>query len=743
MEESKELKRIKKMYGENFMKLCRELFPTILEREGLLTEILMDSFATNGRTLCEDITEVGLVGEFKDYIYSKVDVEKEQIARVETKTPYELLEEAGYDLYECNSEEEIQSFKKYYKEGEELCTFLGGRLGRCVVFWAVKKNAEEIKREDFKNPKREDEYGTSVMGIQFSKLGKCTVSIKNRYNHTVNNPDATYGNDLDRIAPGLQQSFERLLAERGLKLNGENKEEISIPNYVMTADGKYYKYNMEIDGIYYCPGNIIIENGEAKSLGDTETQLLIDYFILDLKNKTLNAYDKRINEMDSFVNYFEDMSEIGAKIKIEKNKEKGTRIITIQKGENETITIEIDKNNQIIGYNNQYLKQVENSFLVENRSLEKLELPQLEKVGSGFLYSNESLEKLNLPQLKEIGYNFLYSNDESLKKLNLPRLEKVGGRFLYNNVVLTELELPQLKEVGHDFLYFNETLKKLNLPQLEKVEGNFLAGNRDLTELELPQLKAVGRNFLKSNEVIKKIELPQLKEVKDDFLCRNMDLTELNLPRLEKVGHNFLYCNEVMTEIELPQLKEVGNGFLYSNKSLEELNLPQLKKVGSSFLDSNEVIRQIELPQLKEVKVCFLAKNRALVQLNLPQLEKVGRTYFYSNQEDYFLKDNKNLTQLYTPKLPKLQEKFSHIIEQNLKKQDLERQKQSEESNQNADILEKDEQQEQENEKNRVVIDSRTIARLDKETGLTTAEIKAAQRELEEKEKDTQAKDEI
>ena len=39
MAESKELKRIKKLYGENFMHLCRELFPTLLEQEGLLTEI--------------------------------------------------------------------------------------------------------------------------------------------------------------------------------------------------------------------------------------------------------------------------------------------------------------------------------------------------------------------------------------------------------------------------------------------------------------------------------------------------------------------------------------------------------------------------------------------------------------------------------------------------------------------------------------------------------------------------------
>ena len=172
MAESKELKKIKKLYGEKFMHMCRALFPTILENEGLLTKVLTSTFAVNSRTLYEDIQNYGLEEEFKNFVYSKIDVEKEEPEIVEAKTPYELLDVAGYDLYECNTEEEIQSFKKYYASGEELCTFLGGRLERCVVFWAVKKDAEDIKREDFENPKREDEYGTSVMGIQFSKIRK-------------------------------------------------------------------------------------------------------------------------------------------------------------------------------------------------------------------------------------------------------------------------------------------------------------------------------------------------------------------------------------------------------------------------------------------------------------------------------------------------------------------------------------------------------------------------------------------
>ena len=163
---SNELKKIKKVYGEKFMHICRELFPTLLEHEGRLYEILNNTFSENCKTLYETISSEHLEEEFKSFIYSKVDVETPDKKIIKPKTPYELLDEAGYELFECKTEEEIQEFKKYYMPGEALCTFGGGRLNRCEVFFAVRKDVDNIKREDFKNPKREDEYGTSVIWIE-------------------------------------------------------------------------------------------------------------------------------------------------------------------------------------------------------------------------------------------------------------------------------------------------------------------------------------------------------------------------------------------------------------------------------------------------------------------------------------------------------------------------------------------------------------------------------------------------
>ena len=149
---------------------------------------------------------------FQLYNLSKLGYKEEVNYNVEN--PKDLLNKAGYILYECKTEEEVQSFKKYYAKGEELCTFNGNRLDSCYVYFAVKKDVDNIKREDYKEPKRQDQYGTSVVSIQFTKDDTHTLSIKNRYNHTVDNPDATFSNDLDNIIKGLTDSFEVSRAHR-------------------------------------------------------------------------------------------------------------------------------------------------------------------------------------------------------------------------------------------------------------------------------------------------------------------------------------------------------------------------------------------------------------------------------------------------------------------------------------------------------------------------------------------------
>lgn len=85
-----ELKKIKRLYGEDFMHLCRNLFSTILEQEGLLIEILQTTFATNSRTLGKDINLV-LEDDFKNYIFNKVATKTEKIVETDINAFQELF----------------------------------------------------------------------------------------------------------------------------------------------------------------------------------------------------------------------------------------------------------------------------------------------------------------------------------------------------------------------------------------------------------------------------------------------------------------------------------------------------------------------------------------------------------------------------------------------------------------------------------------------------------------------------
>ena len=724
------------------MHLCRDLFPTLLETEGKLLDILTSTFSSNCSDLYEAIIDDGLEDEFKNFIYGKVDMENFDKIIMEKKTPYELLVEVGYDLIECTSEEEIQSYKRYYAPDEELCTFNGGRLERCVVFWAVRKDVDEIKREDYTKPSREDRYGTSVMGIQFNKRGKCTVSIKNRYNHRVNNPDATYGNDLDRIIPGLAQSFKELLQERGLTFETTNKEDFEIPGYVVAGDGKYYRYNIEADGIYYCPGNIVIKNGEVHHLQNH--QMLIDYYVVDFEHKTIQMFDNDVR--DSFVDEFYFVK----KIEVVKGEDGERTLVVYDKRNPSPILIEIDKNYEITGYVNRNVEVIGDNFLKQNQKLEHLELPRLQTAEDDCLLYNEWLEQLELPSLKKVGNNFLRMNYR-LCEVDLPQLEVVGNGCFMNNERLECLELPQLRHVGDDFLRACYRIYQLKLPELVTAGHNFLLNNGREITLELPKLENVGDDFLLHNYIIRELrllslvtagnqflgrnkkieflELPHLQRVGDKFLQYNVELKQLSLPQLRFCGYRFLQDNNKLNEVELPLLEECGSSFLYANRTLRCLKLPQIQSVGYCFLYNNEQLSELIMPNLKEVGDDFMYFNKGLKELELPCLEVVRENFMPSNMDlmklelpelrsvgAFFLQANRGLEYLKLPKLERLGHGFFSINNRlkALKLPKLNEEQYRIELNQyHYNLLKKSQE----------VVDSQSIATLDKESGLTKAEI--------------------
>ena len=542
---NKDLKIIKKKYGEEMMHLCREIFPTILEHEGLLPKLLLDNFKES-RSLVKDIIYNRLEERFKNYIYSKVDVEN-NYEEVVYKRPDELLKEAGYILYECHSEEEIQSFKKYYASGEELCTFNGGRLDRCFVFFAIKENVNEIKRENFPKPERQDEYGTSVISIQFTRDNSHTLSIKNRYNHRVNNPDSTFGNNLDNIIPGLTNSFDKYYGMHQSHLQGG----FEIPRYVKARDGKFYKYNYEINNIYYCENNVIIDNFEVKEYPH-EQYIIFDYFILDLKNKLIQKYWNDMELEDSFPNTIGTIKDI----KIENDKDNKNILIKTDDSDEVDVIITLDKQNRIITYKNNKVKNISESFLYYNNSLTSIELPNATSIGDRFLYYNKILTEIQLPNVTSIGNSFLYFN-KSLTHIELPNVINIGNGFLESNDSLISIELPNVISIGDYFLYYNNSL----------------------TSIELPNVIGVGDWFLDRNTSLVSIELPNVISVGGWFLDRNTSLTNIELPNVTSIGNYFLYKNTSLTSIKLPSAEIVGNYFCDECKNIDTVNIPLLPEL--------------------------------------------------------------------------------------------------------------------------------------------------------------------
>ena len=533
-----DLKRIKKVYGERMAHLCRELFSTLLENEGVLYDVISSKFAPN-KFLYDDIIEQDKVEEFKDFIYSLYDVEENKI--ITSKNPFELLREVNYTLYECETEEDVLKFKKYYAPWEKLCTFRDNRLRRNYVFFAVKDNADELNREDYKKPKREDEYGTSVISIQFSKGRVNTLSIKNRYNHSVNNPDATFSNNLDNIIEGLTSSFEEYY---NLKINSNHTNGFFLENYVLANDHRYYKFNYEIDNVYYCVNNIIVDNFVVVTdYIDTSKYLVLDYFILDLSAKKIYTY-KYINfGNDSFCD------DINIKKNVIEILPNGDKEVTI----NDNIKIIANKYHQMIGYINNEIERIDNRFLDNNLYLEYIVINNVKSIGKFFLLKNINLNRIEAENVRTIGDGFLFRN-ENLESISLPNVETIGSNCL-SHAPINNINIQNARIIGDYFLEWNNSLKYLKVDKAIKIGCNFLHINEIIESVSLPNLTNLGDGFLYYNKMIKYINFPSLETVGRDFLSENNSAYLINIPLLNKAGIYFMTKLEKVDYLVLPYIE--------------------------------------------------------------------------------------------------------------------------------------------------------------------------------------------
>ena len=544
-----DLKILKKKYGENFSKLCRELFPSILENEGELVSIITSLFKES-HFLYDDLITYDRIKSFQRLVMNKYNKKLDGVIDTE-KTPYELFKAQGYTLKECHTNEEILAYKKYYEKGEELCTFKSDRLKTNRVFFAVKDNALEIKRKS--DPKREDEYGTSVLSLQFT-IDTNYLSIKNRYNHTVKNPDATYQNNLENIAEGLTYSFEKCLGIKQSNAQGD----FEIPNYVRATDGKYYRYNFEVNNKYYCPDNIVVDNFKEVSFPKGK-YILFDGFLLDLVDKKLENYDSSC--YDAAETVFSNIKSI----KIENNGD--TKGIYIICEDDIRVYFQLNKYNQIISVVMDGVEIIPSCFLENSSSIKTFSSKDTIEIYDYFLTDCEDLEYLYLPKCKTIGDMFACSA-KLLKSISLPNVRKIEDEFLTYNKLIENIYMPNLETVGRLFLKDNSSLKEINLPKLKKVGVYFLKANNSIESAYLPELLKVGRGFLRENTCLRELYVPMLKDIDNSFLENNQSLEYLSLPEVETIGNNVLSKNTKLKSLYIPKIQFIGINFLENKQEL-------------------------------------------------------------------------------------------------------------------------------------------------------------------------------
>jgi hypothetical protein len=359
----------------------------------------------------------------------------------------ELLNEAGYDAFVVTNEEQKNSIKKYYRPGEEICTFRDpDRHKNYYIIHAVKRGANKIKPSD--HPQREDEYGTSVISIQIAKSGGF-ISIKNRYNHTISDPDATFNNNPDNIIPGLSESLKRYF------FVDFNTSKNPLPDNFRMVNDRFVRYNYEIDNVYFGP-DYYFSGSDITKLDNTH-QIMMDYMILDLKTKTFSS-PVYLKEYETY-NIFKDAFDGKNNIKITTNKIDKTTTIATPDG---------------------------NTVVVKDGKIIKLSLPNVEYIGRYFLYSNQSLISVNLANVKKIDDNFI-PNNQILSSFYAPKLKSTGKDFLTCNTGLTELNLPEVTDIGPYSLQNNHNMVSINLPKAKNI-GYMSADQPNLKHFYAPEL---------------------------------------------------------------------------------------------------------------------------------------------------------------------------------------------------------------------------------------------------------------
>ena len=460
--------------------------------------------------------------------------------------PIALLNKAGYDAYIADTLEKQNAIKKYYVSGEELCTFRDPfRFKKYYIINAVRKDVNKIKRSDFKNPQREDEYGTSVLSIQVLKSGGF-ISIKNRYNHTVQNPDNTLNSNPDNIIMGLSDAIKH-------HFNVDfSAQRVELPDNYILINNQIVKYNCEINNMYF-GSDYYVKDGVVIELDKSSQLMLGRGFIYDNKSKKILDYKSLTTNIST---QFIDNDFLNNKnIKIAKNRDgshslvvDGTVFLSVQDGE--------------MFYINPL--EAKNLNLTDFKLRGELDFSDVEKLDlcGADLSAASSLilpKKPKLISLQGVIFPATTVDFSSIKKLNLcdADLSRITKIILPHDAESIECLHEGLPENAPE-IDFSGT-KKLTLygiPNIDKIQNIKFPKNADVVSLtffsKIPNLGVMDFSGVKQLD----LSLCDLSKTKRLILPKNAEYIYLNTTKLPKCDVDF--SNVQCLDLTNADLSNVG-----------------------------------------------------------------------------------------------------------------------------------------------------------------------------------------
>ena len=144
------------------------------------------------------------------------------------------------------------------------------------------------------------------------------------------------------------------------------------------------------------------------------------------------------------------------------------------------------------------------------------------------------------------------------------------------------------------------------------------------------------------------------EDAEDSFIgaLQNLQEAQIIVQKREKNGR--------IITIQKPDKEPIIVEIDCDNQIIRYENL-KLEQIGNYFLKDNRALSDLKLPELESMGNNFLCENVVLIDLNLPKLEQIG---------DNFLDSNVELTNLNLPSLKRVAKDFL-IVNQGLTRLDL------------------------------------------------------------------------